>query len=259
MSPPWARRFWNRWLGREATRRLRRRIVPQLRWNQEIWGGTVLESLAPPLRWLDAGCGWRLLGKDLEGLEHKLVSSAGAVVGVDLDFAHLQKHLNISNRACASLDALPFPNASFDLITCNMVLEHLPDPVTAFRELARVLAPGGRMMVHTPNTYNYLVFANLVAKRLLPRALILKLIRDGRAGDDIYPTFYRANNRNSLRRLGELVDLRPDLVRGLTQPQPYARFFAPLALFELLLMRATLARPFNRFGATIVMGFRKPK
>jgi ubiquinone/menaquinone biosynthesis C-methylase UbiE len=250
-------RLWNEWLGRAATRRLKRRIVPDLRWNQEIWGEAVRENLSQPIRWLDAGCGWRLLGKDLEALEGQLVSLARIVVGVDLDFAHLRKHLDISRRTCASLDALPFGDASFDLITCNMVVEHLPEPLPVFREMARVLAPGGRMMVHTPNTRNYLVFANLVAKKLLPRALILKFIQDDRAGEDIYPTFYRANNRRALRELGERVNLRTEFVRGLTHPQPYTRFFAPVALFELLLMRATLTPPFDRFGATIMIGFQK--
>jgi ubiquinone/menaquinone biosynthesis C-methylase UbiE len=250
--------FIHEWLGRPATRRLKRRIVPRLRWNQEIWGETILQHLTQPLRWLDAGCGWRLLGKDLEALEHQLVSHARIVVGVDVEFAHLRKHLDISRRTCASLIALPFPDASFDLITCNMVVEHLPDPLPVFRELARVLAPGGRVMIHTPNTRNYLVFANLVAKKVLPRSFILKLIKDDRAGEDIYPTFYRANNQHALRKLGEQVNLRPEFVRGLTQPQPYTRFFAPVALFELLLMRATMTRPFDRFGATIVMSFQKP-
>ena len=255
-------RLWNEWLGRAATRRLKQRIVPHLRWNQEVWGETVLQHLDQrldqPLRWLDAGCGWRLLGKDLEPLEDRLVSRARIVVGVDLDFAHLRKHLDISRRARASLDVLPFGDASFDLITCNMVCEHLPDPVPVFRELSRVLAPGGCLMVHTPNTRNYLVLANLVAKKFLPRSIIIKLIRDGRAGEDIYPTFYRANNQRTLRELASRVDLQPEFVRLLTQPQPYTRFFAPAALFELMLMRATMTPPFDRFGATIMMGFRKP-
>lgn len=250
--------LWNEWFGRGATRRLKRRILPGLRWNQEIWGEEVLRNLAVPVRWLDAGCGWRLLARDLEPLENQMVGRARFVVGADVDFPHLRNHLNISQRICASLDALPVPDASFDLITCNMVAEHLPAPLTVFQELARVLAPGGRMMVHTPNVWNYLVFANLVAKKFLPRSVILKLIQDDRAADDIYPTFYRANSQRALRELGEKVDLRPEFVCVLTQAQPYSRFFAPAALFELLLMRATQKPPFDRFGATIVMVFRKP-
>ena len=111
-------------------------------------------------------------------------------------------------------------------------------------------------MVHTPNTRNYLVFANILAKKLLPRCMVLKLVPD-RALDDIYPTYYRANNARVLRDLGESVNVRPESARFLTHPQPYSRFFAPAAFFELLLMRATMTRPFNRFGATIVMVFRK--
>jgi SAM-dependent methyltransferase len=197
------------------------------------------------------------LGKDLELLENELVTRVGSVVGVDLDFPHLCKHLNIQRRICASLETLPFADASFDLVTCNMVLEHLPVPLNTFREMARVLAPGGTLLVHTPNTVNYLVFANIVAKKLLPRNLIVKLVRDGRDEEDIYPTYYRANSARTLRSLGDSVKLEPEFVRFLTQPQPYSRFFAPAALFEMLLMRATMTRPMNRFAATLIMAFRK--
>jgi 2-polyprenyl-3-methyl-5-hydroxy-6-metoxy-1,4-benzoquinol methylase len=250
---------WNEWLGRKATRRLERKIVPHLRWNQEIWGETIREHLAHPVRWLDAGCGWRLLDKDLDPLENELVRlGSGNVVGVDLDLPHLAKHVNISRLACASLAALPFADASFDLITCNMVAEHLPDPAAVFHEISRVLSPGGTFLLHTPNTRNYLVFANILAKKILPRSLVLKLVHDGREEEDIYPTYYRANSERALRRLGDSVKLEANFVRFLTQPQPYSRFFAPAALFELLFMRATMSPPLNRFAATIVIGFRKP-
>jgi hypothetical protein len=40
-------------------------------------------------------------------------------------------------------------------------------------------------MVHAPNTGSYLVLTNILAKKLLPRSLILKLVDDGRAAEDI--------------------------------------------------------------------------
>jgi len=249
--------LWDKWFGVKATWRMQRRIMPGLRWTQQIWGETVRDHLNSSVRWLDCGCGWRLLGKDLEPLENEMVRRAGIAVGVDLDLPHLAKHLNISRRICAPISSLPFPDASFDLVTCNMVVEHLPDPVTVFREMSRVLAPRGTLMVHTPNTRNYLVAANIVAKKLLPRWLVLKLIHDGRAEDDIYPTFYRANNVGALRRVGGSVSLKPAFHRVLTNPQAYTRRFAPVAFFELLLMRTTMTPPFDRYGATIVMAFRK--
>jgi SAM-dependent methyltransferase len=50
----------------------------------------------------------------------------------------------------ASADALPFEAESFDAIICTEVAEHCPDPRAVFREIARVLKPGGRAFVTTP-------------------------------------------------------------------------------------------------------------
>jgi SAM-dependent methyltransferase len=44
-------------------------------------------------------------------------------------------------------DALPFDDESFDIVTCVHSLHHLPHPETALGEMARVLAPGGRLVV----------------------------------------------------------------------------------------------------------------
>jgi len=60
-------------------------------------------------------------------------------------------------------------------------------------------------MVHTP-TRNYLVFANIVTKKLLPRPVILNLTLEGRAQDDIYLTHYRANSTSALCDLAESND-----------------------------------------------------
>jgi ubiquinone/menaquinone biosynthesis C-methylase UbiE len=49
----------------------------------------------------------------------------------------------------ADLSALPFADGSFDGVTCGYVLEHLPEPVDGLRELARVMCPGGRMLLLT--------------------------------------------------------------------------------------------------------------
>src|SRR5580698_3267377 len=115
---------WDHLLGRKASRRLQKTILPHLQWNQKIWGETIRSYGKTTARWLDAGCGWRLLGKDLEPLENELVNLPRVTVGVDLDFPHLQKHVNISRRICASINSLPFPSESFDLVTSNMVAEH---------------------------------------------------------------------------------------------------------------------------------------
>jgi ubiquinone/menaquinone biosynthesis C-methylase UbiE len=47
----------------------------------------------------------------------------------------------------ADMTRLPFADATFDTVTCGYVLEHLPDPRPGLNELARVMVPGGRMLL----------------------------------------------------------------------------------------------------------------
>ncbi|MDQ6622354.1 MAG: class I SAM-dependent methyltransferase [Verrucomicrobiota bacterium] len=51
-------------------------------------------------------------------------------------------------------DTLPYADASFDLVTCTEVIEHLEDFRHAIREISRVLRPGGVFIVSTPNVLN---------------------------------------------------------------------------------------------------------
>lgn len=46
--------------------------------------------------------------------------------------------------------AIPVPDESFDAVLCTEVLEHVPEPIKAVRELARILRPGGIMMLTAP-------------------------------------------------------------------------------------------------------------
>jgi SAM-dependent methyltransferase len=55
----------------------------------------------------------------------------------------------LPGHIAADLARLPFADDSFDCITCGYVLEHLPDARTGLAELARVMAPGGRMLLLT--------------------------------------------------------------------------------------------------------------
>ena len=50
----------------------------------------------------------------------------------------------------SDITAIPAPDASFDVILCTEVLEHVPDPVAAVREMARLLRQGGRLILTAP-------------------------------------------------------------------------------------------------------------
>jgi SAM-dependent methyltransferase len=60
---------------------------------------------------------------------------------------------------CLKVDAnapLPFEDASFDLVWCSEVIEHLQEPARALAELKRVTKPGGTLLLTTPNSYAWL-------------------------------------------------------------------------------------------------------
>jgi hypothetical protein len=50
-------------------------------------------------------------------------------------------------HAVADLTRLPYADGAFDAVVCGWVLEHLPDPAPGLRELARVLQPGGKLLL----------------------------------------------------------------------------------------------------------------
>src|SRR5260370_31706009 len=97
---------------------------------------------------LDAGCGNGRYSKFL-------LSEADAdalITGFDYSRQMLQrarKRLQSDRvtQVAADLTRLPYPDACFDAIVCGWVLEHLPDPRPGFQELARVLRPGGKLLL----------------------------------------------------------------------------------------------------------------
>lgn len=58
--------------------------------------------------------------------------------------------------------AIPLPDNSFDVVTCQTVLMHLQRPLDALREMLRILKPGGLLLCVEPNNlWNYLTFTSL--------------------------------------------------------------------------------------------------
>jgi len=55
--------------------------------------------------------------------------------------------------AAGDITNLPFPDASFDLLICAEVMEHIPDDSRAAQELMRVVKPGGRLVVSVPRYF----------------------------------------------------------------------------------------------------------
>jgi SAM-dependent methyltransferase len=101
-------------------------------------------ALPVPARVLDAGCG---SGRTLEQL-----APLGSVSGVELneDAAEVARGRGDFDVHIGRLEALPWESATFDLITCLDVIEHIPEDRLALRELRRVSKPGAWLLVTVP-------------------------------------------------------------------------------------------------------------
>jgi SAM-dependent methyltransferase len=101
-------------------------------------------GVPPRARVLDAGCG---SGRNMVEL-----ARTGEVTGVELSGTSvaIARGRAVGEVVEGSLMEMPFAPDSFDLAVCLDVIEHLPDDRGALRELRRVVAPGGALLVTVP-------------------------------------------------------------------------------------------------------------
>ena len=117
-------------------------IIPLQRYWQRQRYKHITELIAGQGPVLDVGCGSsRIIGALPEGS-----------VGVDILLRKLRYGRKFGKPLVqASGFALPFPDESFSCVLCSQVIEHVPKESPILDELVRVLAPGGRLVLGTPD------------------------------------------------------------------------------------------------------------
>ncbi len=144
---------------------------------------------------LDAGCGnGNFVIDELRGKFKK-------VVGVDVSPEVTARNKTADEIVFANLNNLSFKNDSFDAVVSLWVLEHVEDPTTVFKEIARVLRPGGTFVFVTPNKHNVLIRLRRLLSHHTAEKLVWKLY--GRAHEDTFDVFYRANTLREAERLAK--------------------------------------------------------
>jgi SAM-dependent methyltransferase len=256
-------RMWkslDRYLGRGSYYWLKDRIHPQREYTQITYARLIDEVLTPQTRWLDAGGGHRVLEVTSPDGELAMVRRVRLTVCCDRVIDAIAKHRSIRAGVGATLDRLPFRGRSIDLITLNNVAEHLERPREVLAEFARVLAPGGRVIIHTPNLSSYAVRMVELGRRILPKSFIMKMIRymDFREEEDVFPTYYRANTCADLSAAAGQAGLSTEKVL-LVPARPLFYFIAPLCAVELAASRLLIRVGAARFAASVILGvYRKP-
>jgi ubiquinone/menaquinone biosynthesis C-methylase UbiE len=109
-------------------------------------------ALRPGERVLDVACGTGVVAR----LAAERVGPTGTVAALDLNPAMLSVARSVPATGVAirwyetSAEALPLPNDAFDVVLCQLGLQFVSDKNAALKEMRRVLAPGGRVLVSTP-------------------------------------------------------------------------------------------------------------
>ena len=133
------------------------RVIPGLvdvdLWNEHISRYTFAARLARRKRVLDVGCG---AGYGTA----ELAQTAREATGIDVSaeaVEYAQTHYGRVNVRfeVGSATEMPFADASFDLVVAFEVIEHLENWQQLLTEARRVLAPGGQLVVSTPNKLYY--------------------------------------------------------------------------------------------------------
>ncbi len=118
-------------------------------WREE-WIGKMLSRMPAGARMLDAGAGEQPYKKYCLHLQY-----------VSQDFAQYDGQGDRSGLQTGAWDrsgldiigdvaAIPEPDGSFDVILCSEVFEHIPHPIEALQEFARLLKPGGQLILTAP-------------------------------------------------------------------------------------------------------------
>lgn len=136
------------------------------------WAPHVMAQLRPGMRLLDCGCGPGTITLDFAA-----AVAPGEVIGLDIAPVQIDRARTLAAAAqvnnvsfqVGDVYALPFPDASFDVVNANSLLQHLREPVRALREFRRVLRPGGLTAVVDPD------WSTMI---LEPATPLLDLVRD---------------------------------------------------------------------------------
>lgn len=231
--------------------RIDRRFYPgfQKNWDDWLFRGRILARMAPSAVVLDLGAGAGIVSQmDFRG-------RAAKICGVDLDPRVATNPLLDEGRV-SDAGRIPYDDDSFDLVFSDNVVEHLSEPLEVFREVHRILKPGGVFLFKTPNKNHYMP---LIA-RVTPHGFhqFVNRLR-GRAEVDTFPTCYRANSLGMVRRLANSAGLEVEQIERIEGRPEYLRItwvsyllglayermvnaFEFLAPFRILLI-ATLRKP----------------
>lgn len=218
-------------------------------WDDALFRERILASIRPEHVVLDVGAGAGIV----EHMNFK--GRVAKICGVDLDERVVDNPMLDEGRVCDAA-SIPYPDEMFDVVFADNVLEHLAEPEIVFKEIARVLKPGGVFLFKTPNKWHYVP----TIARLTPHGFHERVNRwRGRVAADVFPTLYRANSAGGVRRIAGETGFEVVSIERIEKRPEYMRISAPTYLAGAAYERlVNSTRLLETFRVLLVGKVRKP-
>jgi 2-polyprenyl-3-methyl-5-hydroxy-6-metoxy-1,4-benzoquinol methylase len=166
---------------------------------------------------LDIGCSAGIM-------THCYARKFGRVTGTDIDMPAVAFAAGVDEAghlswAVADSQRLPFPESSFDVVTCTHIYEHVPDARLLMAEIFRVLRPGGTCFFSAGNRFSLIEpHYRLPFLSVIPKAMAHWYLRLLGRGSHYYETHF---SYWGLRRLVTNFELEDYTMKVVVEPQKY--------------------------------------
>lgn len=199
----------------------------------------IVSHLHPEASVLDIGC-----GRTAPNLV-RLLDLADKLYGIDvIDFTVASDdRLRLFKNDVR--DMKDIPDNSIDVAYSRAVMEHLESPERAYREIARVLKPGGIYIFTTPSIYDY----GSIAALIIPNRFHARIVNatEGRPEEDVFPTVFGSNSRRSINRHAKQNGLQVEQLDYIGQYPSYLVFNRVLfwlgSLYQKAISSFSLTKP----------------